>query len=93
MFERGSRYEAVPDAVHVDAQGRSIRHKRLRVIPAPGGAAEHVVRQDERLDRIAHAWFGDARQWWRIADANAEQDPTALEAEPGRRIAIPGPGG
>ena len=92
MFERGSRYEAVTDATHVDAKGRIIRHKRLRIIPAPGGAQEHVIKQDERLDRIAHAWFGDAKQWWRIADANLEQDPDALEAEPGRRIAIPGPG-
>ena len=53
MFERGSRYEAVPDAVHVDAEGRAIRHKRLRIIPAPIVGAEHVVRQDERLDRVA----------------------------------------
>jgi hypothetical protein len=93
MFERGSRYEAVPDAVHVDAQGRRIRHKRLRILPAPGGAFTHTVAQGERLDRIADAWFGDAKQWWRLADANLERDPAALEAEPGRRIAVSGPGG
>lgn len=93
MFERGSRYEAVPEAVHVGPDGRAIRHKRLRIIPAPGGAAEHVLKQEEKLDRVAYAWFGDARQWWRIADANQEIDPAKLEEAPGRRLAIPGPGG
>jgi hypothetical protein len=93
MFERGSRYEGVPDAVHTTPDGRTIRHKRLRIIPGPGGAAEHVLKQEERLDRVAHAWFGDGRQWWRIADANLELDPARLEAEPGRVLLIPGPGG
>ncbi|MBR0680170.1 hypothetical protein GXW74_06705 [Roseomonas eburnea] len=92
MFDRGSRYEAVPDATYVTKDGRAIRHKRLRLIPPPGGAAEHVLRQEERLDRVAFAWFGDARQWWRIADANDALDPAELEAEPGRLLAIPAPG-
>lgn len=93
MFERGSRYEGIPEALHDTADGRSIRYKLLRVIPAPGGAQEHQLRQEERLDRIAFAWFGDARQWWRIADANPELDPAKLEEEPGRSLAIPAPGG
>ena len=93
MFERGSRYEAVPDATHVTPDGRAIRHKCLRIIPQPGGAAEHALKQEERLDRVAYTWFGDARQWWRVADANLELDPARLEAEPGRVLTIPAPGG
>jgi hypothetical protein len=93
MFERGSRYEAVADTAHVDADGRAIRHKRLRIIPAPGGAQAHALRQAETLPGVAQAWFGDARQWWRIADANAERDPARLEETPGRLLFIPAPGG
>ena len=92
MFERGSRYEGVPQAVHVTPDGRTIRYVRLRIIPQPGAAAEHVLKQQERLDRVAYAWFGDARGWWRIADANLELDPARLEAQPGRVLAIPAPG-
>lgn len=91
MFERGSRYEAVPDAVHVTQDGRVIRHKRLRILPAPGGARDHALRQQEHLEGVAHALFGDARQWWRIADANLALDPAALEAEPGRVLRVPVP--
>jgi hypothetical protein len=93
MFARGSRYEAVAEATHTDASGRTVRHKQLRIIPGPGGSGRFTVRQDERLDRIAYETMRDARLWWRIADAGLSRDPDALVAEPGRVIAIPGPGG
>lgn len=93
MFDRGSRYEAVPDATHVAADGYAIRYKALRIIPPAGGAILFTVRQDDRLDRIAYATMRDGRLWWRIADAGLSLDPDALIAEPGTVIAIPGPGG
>lgn len=93
MFQRGSRHEPVPDATHVAADGRTTRHKALRILPPAGGEAGFTVRQDDRLDRIAHATMRDGRLWWRIADAGLSLDPDALVATPGRRIALPGPGG
>ncbi len=92
MFERGSRYEAVPDATHPGPDGRAIRYKTLRIIPAPGGALGFTVRQDERLDRVAFATMRDGRLWWRVADAGVSLDPDALVEEPGAVIAIPAPG-
>lgn len=92
MFERGSRYEAVPDAAYVDASGRTIRYKVLRIIPPPGGAILFTVRQDDRLDRIAYATMRDGRLWWRVADAGLVIDPDALVLEPGAQIAVPAPG-
>lgn len=93
MFARGSRYEAVTEAKHTDAAGRTVRYKALRIIPPAGGATLFTVRQDERLDRVAYATMRDGRLWWRIADAGLARDPDALVAEPGAVIAIPGPGG
>jgi hypothetical protein len=92
MFDRGSRYEAVPDATHVEADGRVIRYKALRILPAAGGALLFTVRQDERLDRVAYATMRDGRLWWRVADAGFSLDPDTLVAEPGTVIAVPGPG-
>lgn len=92
MFFRGSRYEAVPTLIHLTAEGRTIRYKALRIVPEPRGSLTHVVRQDERLDRVAQDWFGNAELWWRAADANTELDPDALTAEPGRTITVPAPG-
>lgn len=93
MFERGSRYEAVAEAIHVEADGTRIRYKVLRIVPVAAAAGLFTARQDERLDRVAYATMRDARLWWRIADAGLALDPDELVAEPGTPIAIPGPGG
>jgi len=92
MFERGSRYESVPEATYVDADGRTIRYKALRITPPPGGAVLFTVRQDDRLDRIAYATMRDGRLWWRVADAGLAIDPDTLVEEPGTVIAVPAPG-
>ena len=92
MFFRGSRYESVTTLTHATAEGRTIRYKALRIVPEPRGSLTHGVRQDERLDRVAQDWFGNAELWWRVADANTELDPDALVAEPGRTITVPAPG-
>lgn len=91
MFARGSRYESVPDAVYVDASGREIAYKKLRLIPAPNGVQVHTVRREERLDLIAFQYYTDPEQYWRICDGNAALLPEDLEAV-GRRLVIPLPG-
>lgn len=33
---------------------------------------EHVIVDGDRMDRLAAQFYGDATQWWRIAQANPE---------------------
>ena len=89
MFFRGSRYESVPDAIHIDARGREIPYKRLRILPSPRVQHAHVVSQEDRLDRIAFQYYGDPEQFWRIADASQALQPESLTKEVGRRLGIP----
>ena len=90
MFERGSRYEPVPEGTHVDAAGREIPYKLLRLLPPPGPAVQgHLVLEGDRLDLLAHRYLGDPELYWRICDANRALRPEELTAEPGRRLVIP----
>lgn len=93
MFARGSRYENVADAAHVDGAGREITYKRLRIIPTPRGVIGHTVARQDRLDLIANRYFGDPEQFWRIVDANEGMMPPELVAEIERRLVIPLVGG
>ena len=90
MFARGSRYEAVTEDVYVDAQGREIPYKLLRVLPPPGPAVQaHAVVEGDRLDLLAHRYLGNSELYWRICDANGALRPEELMLEVGRRLAIP----
>jgi hypothetical protein len=89
MFVRGSRYESVPEAVHVDAAGREIAYKRLRLLPAPRGVQAHLVLEGDRLDLLAFRYLGDPEQFWRLCDTNLTLRPDDLVAEPGMRVLIP----
>lgn len=88
MFFRGSRYESVPDAIHIDSRGQEIPYKRLRNQPSHPVQQAHVVAQEDRLDRIAFQHYGDSEQFWRIADANAALQPESLTEDVGRRLGI-----
>jgi len=90
MFVKGSRYETVPEAIHVDASGREIAYKKLRLIPAAPGFQAHVVAREDRLDRIAFLYYTDPEQFWRLCDGNAAMRPAELEAV-GRRLVVPLP--
>lgn len=90
MFVKGSRYEAVPDAVYTDPSGREIGYKRLRLIPVAPALQVHTVRREERLDLIAFLYYQDPEQFWRICDGNVSLTPEELE-EAGRRLLIPLP--
>jgi hypothetical protein len=88
MFERGSRYERVPEAVYVDAAGREHPYALLRELPRDAPALQvHELADGERLDLVAHRYFGDPEQFWRICDANRALRPQDLEA-PGLRLLI-----
>lgn len=70
MFSRISRYRDLPDVVTVDEQGRAVKSKALRLLPAVGGTMLHTVAEGDRLDALAQDYFGQSRSWWHIADAN-----------------------
>lgn len=88
MFFKGSRYENVPEAVHVDARGRQIPYKLLRITPAAPALQTHTVRALDRLDMIAFQYYDDPEQFWRVCDANLAVIPDEL-LEVGRRLRIP----
>jgi len=89
MFFKGSRYEVVGETQLTDKQGRVIRYKKIRIIPATTAQAGHRVDQGERLDHIAHLHFRDPERFWRICDLNQSLWPDDLVSEPGRIILIP----
>ena len=93
MFFRGSRYEGVADAEMLGPGGRTIRYKRMRFIPAVGGAFGYRVQDEDRPDLVAYRVLGDAEQFWRLADVNRVMRPSELTAASGRRILVPAPGG
>jgi hypothetical protein len=92
MFFRGSRYEYIPEAEITDRNGRTIRYKRMRFIPAVAGALSETVRQDDRPDLLAYRVLGDPEQFWRLCDVNRVLRPIDLTDTVGRRVRVPAPG-
>jgi nucleoid-associated protein YgaU len=48
---------------------------------------DHVLKAGDRLDTLAHRYYGDSDYWWVIAVANRIQDPFSLR--PGTRLRVP----
>jgi nucleoid-associated protein YgaU len=59
-----------------------------RVIPVAPVSQMHRVAAGDRLDLLGHRFFGDAFQYWRIADANPTITPDDA-LDPGAPLAIP----
>jgi nucleoid-associated protein YgaU len=84
MIFQGSRY-----AKTELMEGTTPQTLALRRVPETRGAIEHVVMEGERLDHLAARFYGDAKKYWLILDANpGELNPFEL-LQPGRRIRIP----
>jgi hypothetical protein len=84
VFDRASRYRAVPDVVVPDATGRVLAAKDFRPLPDVTGGFRHTVLAGDRLDRLATTYYGEPLRYWRICDANpAFLSPLAmLDREP-----------
>ena len=100
-YPRSSRYHDAEIGVHVRPDGTEVRYAKRRLLPpiaqntsntSAGDTTTHTVSSGERPDHLGQRYFGDADQWWRIADANPVLHPAELTAEPGTRIAVPVPG-
>lgn len=95
-FAPNSRFADAEIATLALADGSTAAYVRRRFIPPPEHYAllrEHLVRDGDRLDRIAAMYLGDAEQFWRIVDANGALDPDELTSTPGRRLRITLPAG
>lgn len=90
LLPETSRHHGLPVRTLV-VDGVAVPYLARRFPPAPGDmirADRHVVGPADRIDLMAHAAYGDATQFWRLADAAAVFDPLELEV-PGRRLDVP----
>ncbi len=88
MFLDSSRYAKVPQEEAVTREGRKVLALRLRPLPpTPGDPFE--VRENDRLDLLAHARFADGTRFWHVADANTALDARALAAATGAVFRLP----
>lgn len=71
MFTRYSRYQSAR-RFNPGPEGTGFPGTRPRAVHSAAGVLEHVIREGERLDGLAHYYFRDSRLWWRILDANPD---------------------
>jgi hypothetical protein len=87
MFLDNSRYSKVA-TVETTATGKTIvALKRRRLTPVTGEPSS--VQSGDRLDILADARYGDATQFWHIADANVALDSRTLVETVGDTIKVP----
>lgn len=89
MFDATSRYYTVEDYAVEDAQGRPVKIKKIRFIPATAATVTRQVTQSDRPDLMAYAYYQAADRFWRIADANVVMEPGELLTPLGKLILIP----
>jgi hypothetical protein len=92
-FAPGSRYAPLNTAVWQAPDGTRITYVERRICPQPDTLPLLVnapVRPGDRLDLLAARTLGDPLLFWRIADANAAMNPSAL-AVPGKLLRVPVP--
>lgn len=80
-FAENSRYRSITTATATLPDGRQVTFLTRRFVPQPEDLATlalHVVKRDDRLDRLAHQYLGDPELFWRICDANRALRPDEL---------------
>jgi len=76
-FFKGSYYEKVPLFAPNDKGETVFDGLRARPLAKPEPVLEHSVSMKERLDGIAHHYYGESRDWRLIVETN----PDVLFAE------------
>lgn len=95
-YPRTSRYYTSTTLVYTTPDGQDIPYLDRRILPQPSSFTminQYQIRQGDRLDVLAYRQFGDAGQWWQLADANPVIDPSDLTDTPGRWIRVTLPAG
>jgi hypothetical protein len=95
MFFRGSRYEPIAETSLTTEDGRLVRYKRMRFIPANAALPSIFlkIQRGDRPDLVAYRTTGDPEQFWRLCDLNRVRRPVDLTATAGQAVAIPTPQG
>ncbi|MEA3043921.1 MAG: hypothetical protein QOH47_1759 [Sphingomonadales bacterium] len=92
-FPPESRYHGSGVRVLSGPDGTPIAYLARRFAPSPVRFATlsvHVVREGDRLDRLAARLIGDPEQYWSLCDANGAVWPEELEAPEERiRVTLP----
>lgn len=91
MLLKKSRYQK-SKAFEPQGEEGTFAGVRAREVTNLEGVIEHLVTDNDRLDRLAQHYFNDTRLWWRIVDANPElifSDNLLSEEWIGRSILIP----
>jgi nucleoid-associated protein YgaU len=89
MVFQGSRYAGVQVITPPDVSGQRHRVLALRTPAETPGVIEHVVSEGDRLDLLAHRFYGEPTKYWLILDANPDVLNPFQLLQPGRRIFIP----
>jgi hypothetical protein len=97
-FDELSRYRGLALLTLTTQDGKQVVYVDRRIVPQAEALIEAgrvPLGEGDRLDNLAATWLGEARWWWRIADANRALDPTALTARAalGRMLRITLPEG
>ena len=88
MFLANSRYAKVATVETTGPSGETTVALKLRRL-TPASGEPYVVQSGDRLDLIADARYGDATQFWHVADANTTLDSRTLVETVGDTIAVP----
>lgn len=93
MFEKDSRYYYVEDKVHSNEDGTQTTYKARRIIPQADAVPSvlNLVSEGKRIDQVSYAAMGNAKLYWKFADANLVFSPTELEKK-GQKIRVPADG-
>ena len=88
MFLPNSRYAKVASVESTASTGEKVTALKLRRLTPVVGEAQAVTAGD-RLDLIAQARYGDATQFWHVADANTALDSRTLVERVGDTLDVP----
>lgn len=81
------RYKGVNAKILDD--GRSVlRTKIFLDIPKSNGDVYIITQETDRLDTLAHEFYGDSTLWWIIAHAN-NLNSADIGVDPGIQLRIP----
>jgi hypothetical protein len=88
MFLDNSRYARVATVETTSSTGERVTALKLRRLTPITGEPQTVMSGD-RLDLIAQAHYGDATQFWHVADANTALNGRTLVEQPGESLKVP----
>jgi hypothetical protein len=88
MFLDNSRYAKVATVETTTRSGATVVALTLRRL-TPASGDPQVVQAGDRLDLLAQASYGDATQFWHVADANTALDGRTLVETPGDTVIVP----